>query len=276
MYFLKCNNCGHPNEVISETLLFCNKCNKKLANNYRDWKKGKTEKTFEEFKLLMCISEKDINNKVSKKVNPKIKRNWINLMVIFAVLFAVAFYFKGKLLDYIKFGSHKTIAPEQVWITEQYGYDGLSVETPFKLKPEQVQIPLEEKAEIDSCANYSYWTSANFYIFISSIRFIPQIEAMINLRDFAKGSVIKLKTQPAVSDFVYNEGKIFYKNIPGYRQTGTFIRDKVNLEFISEGYLDGVKLYQIIIVYEADDKTAKPLVQRILSSIKIEPENISR
>ena len=271
MYFLKCNNCGHPNEVTSETLLFCNKCNKKLANNYRDWKLGKSDKTFEEFKLLMCIPSKDINNKVSKKVKPKIKRNWISLIVIFAVLFSVAIYFKGKILDYIKYGSHKTFDIEKAWITQQYGNDGLTVETPFKLKPEQVQISREEKAEIDSCVSFSYWTSANFYIIISSIRFIPQVEATLTLRDFAKGSVVRMKTQSGVSDFVYYEGKIFYKNIPGYRQTGSFIKDKVNLEFICEGYLYGVKLYQIIVVYEADDKTVKPVVQRILDSIKIEP-----
>ncbi len=270
MYFLKCNNCGHPNEVISETLLFCRKCNKKLVNNYRDWSLGKPEKTFEEYKLLMCIPEKDLINKKQKKPDPKIKRNWISLILIFVVLFAVAFYFKGKLLDFIKYGNHKAIDTEKVWTTEQYGQDALSVETPFKLKPEKVEFSEEEKAEIDTFSRYSYWTSANFYVMISSIRYIPQVEAMLNLKEIARGTIFKIKTQPLVSGFLYNEGDIFYKNIPGYKQTGSFIKDKVNFEFISVGYIEGVKLFQVLVLYEEDDNTAKPVAQRIINSIKIE------
>lgn len=39
MHYLRCNNCGHFNEVKTEYLTFCSKCNKKLNNSYGEWRK---------------------------------------------------------------------------------------------------------------------------------------------------------------------------------------------------------------------------------------------
>lgn len=58
MCFLKCNKCGHLNEVKSEYLVFCQKCNRKLENNFQDWKVKNPDKTFDDFKELICVSEK--------------------------------------------------------------------------------------------------------------------------------------------------------------------------------------------------------------------------
>lgn len=57
MYYLKCKSCGHLNEVKSEYLIFCSNCNKKLENNYSDWIKRNSEKTFDDWKQLFCTTE---------------------------------------------------------------------------------------------------------------------------------------------------------------------------------------------------------------------------
>ena len=49
--FLICDNCQHKNTVTSERIVFCNGCQKKLANNYLDWKKGKFNSPLEEKKI---------------------------------------------------------------------------------------------------------------------------------------------------------------------------------------------------------------------------------
>jgi len=64
MHFLKCNNCGHLNEVKGEYLVFCQKCNKKLENNYSDWKTRNPDKSIEEYKRLVCITEDEIRKEV--------------------------------------------------------------------------------------------------------------------------------------------------------------------------------------------------------------------
>ena len=38
MYYLKCKHCNHLNEVKSEYLVVCGLCNRKLEDNYKDWK----------------------------------------------------------------------------------------------------------------------------------------------------------------------------------------------------------------------------------------------
>ena len=34
MYYIKCSQCGHLNEVKSEYQVFCSGCNKKLDNHF--------------------------------------------------------------------------------------------------------------------------------------------------------------------------------------------------------------------------------------------------
>jgi hypothetical protein len=50
--FLICDNCQYKNTVTSERIVFCNGCQKKLANNYLDWKKGKFNSPLEEKKYI--------------------------------------------------------------------------------------------------------------------------------------------------------------------------------------------------------------------------------
>ena len=47
--FLICDNCQHENAVNSERIIFCKGCDKKLSNNYLDWKKSKFNSSFETY-----------------------------------------------------------------------------------------------------------------------------------------------------------------------------------------------------------------------------------
>jgi len=46
---LICDNCQHKNTVNSERIVFCKNCDKKLENNYLDWKKTKFNSSFETY-----------------------------------------------------------------------------------------------------------------------------------------------------------------------------------------------------------------------------------
>jgi hypothetical protein len=102
MHYLKCTNCGHFNELKTEYLTFCKQCNKVLKNNFTDWKKDNPEKSFEEFKQLICTtntSEHSISE--SKKKNKGLKY-WIGFALAFAVFYAIGQLGGDKLVSLIK------------------------------------------------------------------------------------------------------------------------------------------------------------------------------
>lgn len=47
---LKCNHCGHLNPIQSEFMTFCDRCGKKLSNNFQEWKKFNPSKSFNDYK----------------------------------------------------------------------------------------------------------------------------------------------------------------------------------------------------------------------------------
>ena len=65
MYYIKCSQCGHLNEVKSEYQVFCSGCNKKLDNNFADWKKRNPGKSFDDYQQLVCVSDEEIQKGVS-------------------------------------------------------------------------------------------------------------------------------------------------------------------------------------------------------------------
>ncbi len=91
MYFLKCNKCGHFNEVKTDYLTFCSSCGKKLDNNFADWQVMNPDKTAEDFRRLVCISEEEMrNNSVVEAPKKKINlKYWIAFAVAFAIFYAI-------------------------------------------------------------------------------------------------------------------------------------------------------------------------------------------
>lgn len=90
MHYLKCNNCGHFNEVKTEYLVFCANCEKKLENNYSDWTKRNPEKSFEDFKEMNCTTEKvELSNELTKSKQKKGLKYWIGFTIAFAIFYAV-------------------------------------------------------------------------------------------------------------------------------------------------------------------------------------------
>ena len=66
MYYLKCKHCNHLNEVKSEYLVVCGLCNRKLEDNYKDWKVKHPEKSFEDFQREVCLTEEQVKAETSR------------------------------------------------------------------------------------------------------------------------------------------------------------------------------------------------------------------
>jgi len=90
MYFLKCSNCGHLNELKTEYLTFCKSCNKVLKDNFADWIKANPDKTFEDFKQIICTTEvTETTNSKPKSRSPKGLKYWIGFAIAFAIFYAI-------------------------------------------------------------------------------------------------------------------------------------------------------------------------------------------
>jgi len=269
MHFLKCNNCGFLNEVKTEYLVFCQKCNKKLANNFREWQVRNPEKTLDDFKALICVSDAEVNsNPVVKKSRPRSLRYWIGFGITLTIATIIGQLFGDKLVELIKFGKTSKNVMEQEWISEKYGRDGLTVETPYKLNPFQLPMPENVEALIDNCSSYMYETKNGLMIMINSVRYKPQV-GTFDLQGAANGTVAEMKMQPGVSDFEYTEDYAYKEEIPGFFQKGTFIQGKVKMGFINSGFSKGLVFYQITVGYRDDDKIARQIAERVIASIKI-------
>jgi len=90
MHYLECQNCGHFNELKTEYLTFCKKCNKVLKNNFTDWKKANPGKSFEDFKQIICTTNPVVqSNKNPAKKKSKGLKYWVGFTVTFAILYAI-------------------------------------------------------------------------------------------------------------------------------------------------------------------------------------------
>lgn len=104
MDFLKCNKCGHLNEVKGEYLVFCSSCGKKLDNNFSDWKKMNPEKSLDDFKKTICISDEDVQKikQQKKSKRPKNLKYWIGFAVTFAIFYAIGTLGEEKLVGLLR------------------------------------------------------------------------------------------------------------------------------------------------------------------------------
>lgn len=85
-YYLTCNHCKHANEVISEYLTFCGECGKKMPNNYNDWKKDNSGKSFHDFKSIACHTAIFYWEPESKATSRKVV---INSALTYSILAAI-------------------------------------------------------------------------------------------------------------------------------------------------------------------------------------------
>jgi hypothetical protein len=103
MYFLKCSNCGHFNEVKTEYLTFCKSCNKVLKNNYSDWIKVSPGKSFDDFKQLICTTEATETIKSgSKSHRAKGLKYWIGFTIALAIFYAIGQFGGEKISGFFK------------------------------------------------------------------------------------------------------------------------------------------------------------------------------
>ena len=269
MYYLKCNNCGHLNEVKSEYLTFCSSCNKKLENNYSDWIKRNHDKSLDDFKKLICISESDIKNLENvPKPKKRTLKYWIGFAVAFAIFSAIGQFGGEAIVDFFKSEKTSKEVLTQEWISEVYGSYGLSVETPEKLIKSDLPIADNVRQVIDQMDVYEYMSNDGFKIVINSIKYNPAI-GQTNLQGAANGSITEMKMQKGVSDLVYTEEHIEKNSIPGFIQKGSYDFNGIEVEFVNLGFAKDLLLWHVIVLFQSADEVGRIAANRVIESVEI-------
>lgn len=269
MHYLKCKHCGHLNEVQTEYLIFCSNCNKKLDNNFRDWNKRNPEKTLNDFRQLMCVSDTDLQDTTkNKKSRPKGLKFLIGFAVIFALFYVIGHFGGESIIKFIKSEKTSKEVLDQKWIKHTYGSFGLTVETPMKMTKGELPIPENIKQVIDQMDVYNYTSAKGFQVMINSIKYNPAI-GQTNLQGAADGSVNEMKKQKGVTDFNYSEDHIFKNDIPGFIQQGTYKHNGIEVEFVNTIFSKGLILWQVLAAYQTTDEVGRRAAQRVIESIEI-------
>lgn len=274
MFYLKCNNCGHLNEVKSEYLIFCTNCNKKLENNFSIWQKRNPEKTLDDFKKLICVSEEEIqlSNQNVKSNKPKGLKFWIGFSVTFTIMYAIGHFGGEAIVKFFKSEKTSKEVLDQKWIRETYGEYGLTVETPVKLTKGNLPIPDNIKQFIEKMDVYNYMSVKGFKLMINSIKYKPEV-GTLDLQGAANGSVNEIKMQQGVTDFDYTEDYIYKEDIPGFIQNGKFKHSGVDVEFINTGFAKGLNVWQVLVIFQTDDEVGRIASKRVIESIEIRKRN---
>lgn len=267
MYYLKCYTCGHPNEVKGEYMVFCSACNKKLDNNFMDWHKKHPEKTLEDFKRLICISENELVITPVKKKNKSLKY-WIGFAISFAIIYAIGHFGGEAIIRFIKSEKTSKDILTNEWVKETYGNYGLSVETPVKLTKGDLPIPENVKDLIEQMDVYNYMSAKGFKILINSIEYNPAI-GQANLQGAANGSVNEMKMEKGVSNFDYTEEYLYKNEIPGFIQRGSYKQNGIDVEFINAGFSQGVIFWQVLTAYQKNDEVGRIAANKVIESIEL-------
>jgi hypothetical protein len=273
MLYIKCTECGHANAMKSETILFCEKCNRKLSNNFNDWHKIHPDKSFDDFSKIHCITDIDIANSLIRPQRNKTGKI-VAIVSVSLVAFILLIGFGGywgvkKLLDNnLTTNTNKAILTGN-WQRTGVGTSGLSLELPFALEKQSVDLPDSVLSKVSAIETFGHTSDKGFKV-ITFYSAYKNIEA--NLDNAVQGAVQNVQRTQGFTDFTWS-------------RTDTLVGEKLaaivdmrynllNYSIVLKCFMmcDKNSLWQVINQYSADDEAGKLASDKIIASIEIKED----
>lgn len=183
--YLICDNCQHKNVVNSERIVFCKQCQKKLANNFLDWKKTKFNSSFETYiddlndynesiPLKISAAENTENKKTIFKssLSSPSKKSIIFIASAFIQLLLGAFLLNNQNFENISCEkkSSANYLQEVKWGTYPITQT-LSLTLPFELKESNSILPCYMHNYIDNDKCNKAESSQSFSVTVEKMKF---------------------------------------------------------------------------------------------------------
>ena len=275
MYKLKCNHCGHLNEVNSEYLTFCINCNKKLKNSFHEWKKTNLDKTFEDYKLSECIDEdlqlEKIRNlkKRNKRWNTRLVALLLFLGLFFGLTFTLIHFKKDKLLNFlVSLSNSSDDILDREWEKKAYYDLHFYLETPFK--PDTITLPYPDQVKSIILSTAAYTVDENAGAFKMLLNYIEyNAKIPLSFDDAIQGSINSIENQPGASDLSSSISPYTLKGKKASMVTGTIKKYGIQYKFFMLIFASENQLSQIIVEFHENDKNAEKASDRIFNSLKL-------
>ncbi|NER14343.1 hypothetical protein GWK08_12895 [Leptobacterium flavescens] len=198
-------------------------------------------------------------------------------LLLIATSFAVAHYGFNYVKDTVIGHPTKELL-ESEWITSEYGFPAIYMETPKVLKRIKLPIPEESAEFIDTNQAFLYGSLIDhFYILTTSTTFKEGVE--FDVQKAIDGSISTLEAQGAKNIVVKQENIETLTGKTGVKAYGSMVltNPKTNKEIKSDyvllSFTENGGFQQLIIAYEDGDYYAEAIVDRITNSIDFKSEN---
>ena len=275
MYKLKCTQCNHLNEVNSEYLTFCNNCNQKLENSFQEWKKVNLDKTFDDYKLTVCIDEEVEIEKIRafKKRNKKWNTKLVVVLVIMGVLIGsifTLFHFKidDLLNKLVSLASTSDGILNKEWEKKAYSDLHFYLETPYK--PDTITLPYPDQVRSIITSTAAYTVNENAGAFTMLLNYVEYNSKIpLSFDDAIQGSINSIENQPGVTDLYSSITPYSLQDNEASMVKGTLKKYGIRFKFHMLIFAGEHQLSQIVVEFHEDDEDAEKAAQRIFKSLKL-------
>lgn len=158
------------------------------------------------------------------------------------------------------------------WISSEYGFPPITVETPKVLKRIKEELPAETQNMIASNQMFSYGSMlSNFYVLVSSTTYKQGVE--FDLQKAIDGTIKTMETQGAKNIIVKQENITTPSNQKGIKVFGSMqMKDKDsgethNAKYVILNFGENGGFQQVMMIFKEGDNYADKIVDRITNSI---------
>jgi hypothetical protein len=263
--YLICDNCQHKNVVNSERIVFCKQCQKKIANNFLDWKKTKFNSSFETYvdglndynESIPLKTNVEENTEKKKKIfksslSSPSKKSIIFIASLFIQLVLVAFLLNNQNFENISNDkkSNANYLKEVKWVNYPITQN-LSLTLPFELKESNSILPCYMHNYIDNDKCNKAESSQSFSVTIEKMKF----NSYLNIENADLISINDEYMQTPGVEILKEEGlHLMLRDYKTYVEYGSYLLN--GNEYLYENYTltkgnEGVK---IVLSYLKNDK----------------------
>lgn len=276
--YLICDNCQHKNAVNSERIVFCKSCNKKLSNNYLDWKKSKFNSCFEKYidevttengESTQVVKTKLLKKKpIFKKTIPTLKISKKSRIFIGATLlqFLLFFILLNTQNNNINFSENATgnYLEEVRWNNYSISQN-INITLPFELKDSESILSCHMQNYLNNEKSRKAESSKSFSVTIEEL----DMNESYHLGYFPLLSINDEYMQSRDTYFTSNQNidHLKIKNYQAYMQHGCYTLNNQNYLYDNYTLTSGNKAIKIIISYLKDDKLLRQYAEIVSQSL---------
>lgn len=274
--YLTCDSCQHKNIINSERIVFCKKCNKKLVNNYIDWKKTKFDSSFETYIAKETLEKNTSNEEIN--ITHEKKKNIFNQSKLFSnTSTELKIFISSSILQIILYFFLTSNSSNHTQLTNRTSYlndikwnnysitQNLDITLPFELKEAKSVLPEYLKYYLSNEKSLKAESSKSFSVTIEEF----DINEGLNIDNHTLLSIKDEYMQDSNSNITSSSTVEHYsmKKFNSYSQYGSYTLDNQKYNYENYTLMSGNKTIKIIISYQDGDKLLRKYADIVSQSI---------